>query len=138
MGAVDSRRDLPRAGRRRRPLRAVTIHEEVAQLDLRDEVVSLGRPGQALGGSARVELAAGGSARLRSGVDPGRLGCHDATVAAVVEPGDATVRMGGSVADTRLRQTATVGGTRHRLDQSTVLPASVQVDVVTDQEQATR
>lgn len=59
-------------------------------------------------------------------------------MAAVVEPGDVTVRMGGSAVDTRFRQTTTVGGTRRRLDQRTVPPASVPVDVVTDQEHATR
>ena len=111
---------------------------EVVQLYLRDEVASVGRPGRALAGFARVDLAPGRSARVRFGVDPGRLGFHDAAVAFVVEPGDATVLVGASAADIRLSQTVAVGGARRHLDPGAVLPTSVQVDVLTHQEQAVR
>ena len=111
---------------------------EVVQLYLRDEVASVGRPGQALAGFARVALEPGRSARVRFGVHPGRLGFHDATVSFVVEPGDATVLVGASAADIRLRQTVTVGVAARRLDPNTVQATSVQVDVPIDQENALR
>lgn len=111
---------------------------EVVQLYLRDEVASVGRPGQALAGFARVALEPGRSARVRFRVDPGRLGFHDATMSFVVEPGDATVLIGASAADIRLRQTVTIGGARRQLDPSSVPPTSVQVDVLTAEEHAVR
>ena len=100
---------------------------EVVQVYLRDEVASVGRPGKALAGFARVTRPPGATATVEFTIDVGRTGFHDAAVRFVIEPGDVTVLVGASAGDIRLQQTVTVDGARRHVDPRTVTPTTVEI-----------
>lgn len=75
--------------------------DEVVQLYIRDDVGSVTRPVQELRGFRRVRLTPGETQTLAFTVDVQDLAFHDAGFARVAEPGNFTVFVGGSSADTK-------------------------------------
>jgi beta-glucosidase len=75
--------------------------DEVVQLYLRDEVGSVTRPVQELRGFRRVRLGPGETRRVGFTIGVQDLAFHDASLARVAEPGNFTIFVGGSSADTK-------------------------------------
>jgi beta-glucosidase len=91
--------------------------DEVVQLYVRDEVGTVTRPVRELRGFRRVRLAPGETRTVAFTVDVQDLAFHDATLRRVAEPGDFTVLVGGSSADTR--------AARFRLETARAAPVAV-------------
>jgi len=75
--------------------------DEVVQLYIRDDVGSVTRPVQELRGFRRVRLTPGETQTIAFAIDVQDLAFHDAALARVAEPGNFTVFVGGSSADTK-------------------------------------
>lgn len=73
--------------------------DEVVQLYVRDPEASVTRPVLELKAFHRVELSAGGSARITFGLPVGQIGFYDRNLAYVVEPGRIDVFVGTSSVD---------------------------------------
>jgi beta-glucosidase len=73
--------------------------DEVVQLYIRDPEASVTRPVLELKAFTRVELPAGGSARVEFGLPVGQVGFYDRDLAYVVEPGKIDVYLGTSSVD---------------------------------------
>jgi beta-glucosidase len=73
--------------------------DEVVQLYIRDPEASVTRPVLELKAFSRVELPAGGSARIEFGLPVGQIGFYDRDLAYVVEPGRIEVFLGTSSVD---------------------------------------
>jgi beta-glucosidase len=82
--------------------------EEIVQLYVRDPVASVTRPVLELKGFARVDLHAGGSARLTFDLPVGQLGFYNRDLEYVVEPGSIDVLVGTSSADLEVAGSFTV------------------------------
>lgn len=101
---------------------------EVVQLYLHDPVASVVQPVQRLVGYARVELAAGQTARIgvRAPADLASFTGRDGR--RIVEPGELELRLGASSADVRLTARWLLSGPVRRVDHTRELHARITVE----------
>lgn len=76
--------------------------DEVVQLYIRDEYGSVTRPVKELKAFRRISLKNGESAKVEFEITPEMLQCWGASEKWTVEPGDFTILIGSSSADTDL------------------------------------
>ncbi|TKV26483.1 glycosyl hydrolase [Arthrobacter sp. NamB2] len=103
---------------------------EVVQLYLHDPVASVVRPVQRLIGYARVELAAGASARVAFTVPADVTSFTGRDGARVVEPGALELRLGASSSDIRAALPLDLTGTVRTVDHTRRLHCDVRVSAV--------
>lgn len=101
---------------------------EVVQLYVQDRVASVTRPVHQLAGFARIELAAGESARLRFRLHRSQLALYDRGMRFVVEPGEFGVSLARSVAHPVLEGEFALGGEVATCDARQVVPTAVSRD----------
>jgi beta-glucosidase len=90
----------------------------VPQLYVRDLLASVVRPVKELKAFARVELAAGASARMLFEVPADMLSFTGMNGRRIVEPGEHELQLGASSADIRLRASVRLTGSVHELGRS--------------------
>jgi beta-glucosidase len=100
---------------------------EVVQLYLHDPVASVTRPAQQLRGFARVELAAGASARVVFDVHADLTSFTGTDGVRIVEPGRIDVAIGASSADLRLRGGFEIAGAVRRVGEDRALAPEVRI-----------
>ena len=100
---------------------------EVVQLYVHDPVASVVRPVQRLIGYARVQLAAGSSARVAFTVPADVTSFTGRDGARIVEPGALELRLGASSGDIRAALPLTLTGSVRRVDHTRRLHCDVQV-----------
>lgn len=100
---------------------------EVLRLEVQDLVASVTRPVSQLVGFARVELAAGQSARLEFRMDRSQLGFYDRKMQFVVEPGQLRYRINGGATEGNLEGEVSISGLTTRLNPQRILPTQVVI-----------
>jgi beta-glucosidase len=100
----------------------------VPQLYVRDLLASVVRPVKELKAFGRVELPAGGSARVTFRVPTDMLCFTGLEGRRIVEPGEFELQVGTSSADIRLRATVEVTGKVHTLGRQWRMESSCEVE----------
>ena len=102
---------------------------EVLRLEVQDLVASVTRPVSQLVGFARVELPAGGAARVGFQLNRSQLGFHDRSMQFVVEPGQLRYRITGGATEASLDGEVSIGGETMHLDPQKIVPTEVTVRI---------